>query len=393
MSVLETDIAVAAPRQFGLRIPQVAVLLAIPAAFALLGLVIRYFAYAAAVPDATLSDFADGLCRWECSWYVYMAEQGYHTFPTPGMTAGANWAFFPLMPMVVGAVRLVTGLPTMPLATGVSIAMSYATALIAWPLLGRNLRAYTLFAAYLLCGPWSIYFTTFMTEAAFILLTTGVLLALDRRAYLSAGVAAGLLSATRIVGVFMSIAMLVQLFAEHRRAGGTLKGFVPAVMKRPDAVLGLFLAPLGAFIYMAFLNWWVGDGLAFYHVQRAWSRPSGNPVLFLWEALTNFPTSGWLPSSPQQSALAVLTGFVLIGLLFRRRQWAGATFSLISLVVPLFAGMASVLRFTAALAPLAIYGAKLLARNRIVFAVSLVGFFAADYFVTINWITGALSLV
>src|SRR3569833_2410803 len=179
--------------------------------------------------------------------------------------------------------------------------------------------------------------------------------------------------------------MLVQLFAEHRRAGGTRKGFVPAVMKRPDAVLGLFLAPLGAFIYMAFLNWWVGDGLAFYHVQRAWSRPSGNPVLFLWEALTNFPTSGWLPNSPQQSALAVLTGFVLIGLLFRRRQWAGATFSLISLVVPLFAGMASVLRFTAALAPLAIYGAKLLARNRIVFAVSLVGFFAADYFVTINW--------
>jgi hypothetical protein len=35
----------------------------------------------------------------------------------------------------------------------------------------------------------------------------------------------------------------------------------------------------------------------------------------------------------------------------------------------------------------------LLAQNRIVFAVSLVGFVVADYFVTINWITGALSLV
>jgi len=334
-----------------------------------------------------------GLCQWDCGWYVYMAQHGYHPFPTPAMNAAGNWAFFPLMPMLVGLVRFVTGLPTMPLATGISIAMSFATALLAWPLLGRNLRAYTLFSAYLLAGPWSVYFTTFMTEAAFILLTTGVLVALERRAYLSAGLVAGLLSATRIVGVFMSIAMLVQLFADHRKAGGSLKAFVPAVLKRPDVVLGLLLAPLGAFIYMAFLNWWMGDGLAFYHVQRAWSRPSGNPVVFVWDALTDFPKSGWVPTSSQQLAVAVIVGFVLIGLLLKRRQWAGGTFSLISLTVPLFAGMASTLRFTAALAPLALLGAKLLAHNRIVFAVSLAGFLVADYFVTINWITGALSLV
>ena len=68
-------------------------------------------------------------------------------------------------------------------------------------------------------------------------------------------------------------------------------------------------------------------------------------------------------------------------------------FSLISLTIPLFAGMASTLRFTAALAPLAIEGAKILGANRIVFALPLVGFLVADYFVTTNWITGALSLV
>jgi len=394
MSVLQSDAAViAAPRPIGLRVPLAVTIALIPVAFILIGLVIRYFAYASVVSDETITGFPMGLCRWDCGWYVYMAEHGYHGFPTPGQNAAGNWAFFPLMPMVVGVFRAITHLPTMPLATGISIAMSYATSVLAWPLLGRNLRAYTLFSAYLLAGPFSIYFTTFMTEAAFILLTTGVLLALERKAYLAAGLVAGLLSATRIVGVVMSVAMLVQLFAEHRAANRPLRSFVPDVLKRPDVVLGLLLAPLGAFVYMAFLNWWIGDGLAFLHVQRAWARAYGNPLTFVWDALTDFPKAGLVPTFPQQLAVAVITGYALMGVLAWRRKWAGATFSLISLTIPLFAGMASTLRFTAALAPLAIEGAKILGANRIVFALALLGFLVADYFVTTNWITGALSLV
>jgi len=394
MSVLQSDAAViAAPRPIGLRVPLAVTIALIPVAFILIGLVIRYFAYASVVSDETITGFPMGLCRWDCGWYVYMAEHGYHGFPTPGQNAAGNWAFFPLMPMVVGVFRAITHLPTMPLATGISIAMSYATSVLAWPLLGRNLRAYTLFSAYLLAGPFSIYFTTFMTEAAFILLTTGVLLALERKAYLAAGLVAGLLSATRIVGVVMSVAMLVQLFAEHRAANRPLRSFVPDVLKRPDVVLGLLLAPLGAFVYMAFLNWWIGDGLAFLHVQRAWARAYGNPLTFVWDALTDFPKAGLVPTFPQQLAVAVITGYALMGVLVWRRKWAGATFSLISLTIPLFAGMASTLRFTAALAPLAIEGAKILGANRIVFALALLGFLVADYFVTTNWITGALSLV
>ena len=381
------------PRGLRLRIPLAATLALIPAAFIAVGLVIRYFAYAASVPDASLAGFPMGMCQWDCGWYVYMAEHGYHGFPTPGMNAAGNWAFFPLMPMAVGLVHFIIPIQTMTLATIVSIMMSYATALIAWPLFRQNLRAYTIFAAYLLAGPWSIYFTTFMTEAAFILLTTGVLVALDRRAYLGAGLIAGLLSATRIVGVFMTIAMLAQLFADHRAAGKSLRGFVPAILRRPDIVLGLLLAPLGAFIYMGFLSRWMGDGLAFIHVQRAWSRSYGNPLDFIWQALTSFPKGTWVPTAPEQLAVAVITGFVLIALLLRRREWAGATFSFISLLTPLFAGMASTLRFTSALAPLAIYGSKVLAANRVVFVLTLLGFLVADYYVAQNWITGALSLV
>ena len=392
MTVAQPEI-VAVERSWRLRWPLAATLALIPLAFAFVGLAIRYFGYAMTVSDPSLAGFPDGLCRWDCSWYVHIAEKGYDVFPVATMISGGNWAFFPLMPLLVGAVHAVTTLPTMALATGMSIAMSYATSMIAWPLFNKNLRAYTLFSAYLLAGPWSIYFTTFMTEALFILLTTGVLVALQRRAYLPAGMIAALLSATRIVGVFMSVAMLAQFFAEHRAEGKSVRSFVPALLKRPDVLLGLLLAPLGAFVYMAFLRWWMGDGLAFLHVQRAWARAYGNPLGFIWTALTNFPKDGWIPTSPQQLAVAVITGFVLIGVLAWRRQWAGATFSFISLLVPLFAGMASTLRFTAGLAPLAVLGAQILGRNRVVFVLALLGFFVADYYVACGWITGALSLV
>src|SRR6185312_12214388 len=170
--------------------------------------------------------------------------------------------------------------------------------------------------------------------------TTAALVALERRSYLSAGIAAGLLSATRIVGVFMSIAMAAQLLGDHIAARKPLRSFIPEILRRPDILLGLLLAPMGAFVYMAFLNWWIGDGLAFLHVQRAWARAYGNPLTFVWDALTDFPKAGLVPTFPQQLAVAVITGFVLMGVLLWRRKWAGATFSLIALTIPLFAGMA-----------------------------------------------------
>ena len=84
---------------------------------------------------------------------------------------------------------------------------------------------------------------------------------------------------------------------------------------RPLVPLCLLLAPLGAFVYMAFLNWWIGDGLAFIHVQRAWARAYGSPVTFVWDALTDWPKTGFVPTAAQQLAVAVITGFVLAGLL------------------------------------------------------------------------------
>lgn len=383
--------SVASPARLKLSAPLAVGLIAL--GFMLLGLVVRYAAYAATVEGASLAEFPMGLCRWDCAWYIRIAETGYDPFPVPSGTAAGNWAFFPLMPMLVGGLRWFVTLDTIMVATLVSLTLSWGSAVLAWPLLDRDWRSYMLFCAYMLAGPFSIYFTSFMTEPLFLLLSLGALGALKRRSYLEAGIWAGLASATRMVGAVLALALLVQATVDHRRAGGRWNAFLPALLKRPDIVLGLALAPLGLVAYMAFLNSWIGDGLAFLHVQRAWSRPDGSPLDFIWAGLTSFPTAGWVPTTSQQLGLAVVVAYGLMILLAVRGRWAELSFSLVALTAPLFAGLASMLRFIAASAPLPLLLCQLLGRNRTIFALALAGFVASGYFTSIFWIRGALALV
>ena len=108
----------------------------------------------------------------------------------------------------------------------------------------------------------------------------------------------------------------------------------------------------------------IGDAFAFSHVQRAWARPMGDPFTFVWNALSNFPDTGWLPTVSQQLAIASLAGYVLVGMLVWRHRYGMAIFSTICLTLPLFAGMASMLRFVAGLAPMPLMLAELLSTRR-----------------------------
>lgn len=374
-------------------VPIQAVLVAIPLVAALLGILIRYLGYATVADDDSVGRFLVGMCRWDCEWYVRLAEGGYDPFPTPKMLNAGNWAFFPLYPMMVGALRALTGLQTIVAATGLSIVLSIGAARVAWPLLGKDLRAYTLFSVFLLAGPFSIYFTTFFTEVLFLFLTVCVFAALRQRQFLLAGVLAGLLSATRIVGVFIVFAILWEMWRAHRESGGTWRDFVPAIVLKPDWLLALAVAPIGLFAYMFYLHMIIGDALAFSHVQRAWGRPMGNPVVFIWNALTAMPRDSWIPTPSQHLAVATLVGYGLIVMLILRKRFDMAIYAAIALTLPLFAGMASMLRFVAGLAPMPLMLSELLAKNRWVFAVSLLVFLAAGYGITIAWMKWVISLV
>lgn len=367
--------------------------LLLPLLFVVSGTLIRFFAFRYAQPDTDWTQYFDALCRWDCIWYKRMAETGYDVFPVPARVNAGNWAFFPFYPMLVGLVGKIVPLPTIVLASLMSIATAYAAVVAAWPLLGKNIRAYALYAAFMLSGPVSFYFTTFFTEVMFVLLTTLVFRALGRSDYIGAAVAAAFLSGTRIVGVFTSISIGVQALMDHRKTTGSWKGLIGGLLGQPKLVLAIFISPLGLFGYMAFLHSWIGDGLAFSHTQRAWGRQIANPFTYLWEGLINVPTNGALLSNSQILALAAVAGLIVTGILALRRQWPAVVFCLLCIFIPLAAGLASMLRFMTGMAPLTITVATLLGRNKAVFALSLLALIVGAWFTTLAWLGGNVALV
>lgn len=366
---------------------------AIPLVFVVSGLAIRYAAFASISAEPTFEAYARTLCRWDCSWYVGIAEKGYERFPIANQSNVGRWGFFPLYPMIVGMIGTVFPFPTIVVATITSIACSYAACVVAWPLLEKNVRAYVLYCAFLLSGPFSFHFTTFLTEPLFVLLTSSVFLALKRSNYLAAGLFSALLSATRVVGAFVVFATVIQMFKDYRQQGGAIRSFPVWVFGRPDLLIAILISPAGLFAYILFLYLTVGDGFAFLHVQRAFGRVAGNVFLYLWEGLSAMPTAGWIPAAPQWSAFAALGGLALCGVLAFRKQYGAAVFCAICITLPLITNLASMVRYVVGLAPLTIMLMQLLSASKLTWLAALALFLGACYPMTKAWIGGYLALV
>src|SRR6185369_15936882 len=142
-----------------------------------------------------------------------------------------------------------------------------------------------------------------------------------------AGVLGLLASATRLTGVLLLPSLLVLSWQMYR----TLP-----VRK----VLWLLLIPCGLFSYM-FYTWWMsGDALAFKHASEAWGR---KPTVFFIGPLIRYLMN---PHNVAESwnlhllnAACVLLCFVCIYILVRRREWAFALYTLMSIIPPLSSGV------------------------------------------------------
>src|SRR5690606_5682506 len=117
--------------------------------------------------DTDAAGLADALCRWDCVWYEGIATNGYDSFPVPGERPVGNWAFFPLYPAIVAALAAIVPAPIDALAMVTSSALTIGTCILTWPMIGRDRATYALLCAFLLAGPFSTYFTIFMSEPLF----------------------------------------------------------------------------------------------------------------------------------------------------------------------------------------------------------------------------------
>jgi hypothetical protein len=191
-------------------------------------------------------------------YYLGIAADGYHA---EAIKDGYHdWAFFPLFPVVVRAVSLLT-LGDVALAGVLASNLAFLAALIvlhalAVPYLGRERSVRAL--ALLTLAPGAVAFAMAYSDSLYLLLAAGAFLAGERRRWAVAGLLYGLASLTRLPGVLVGLPLAILL--------------LQSTGWRPDRRLAWLAAgPAALAGFAAWQGSVLGDPLAFLHAQGAWA--------------------------------------------------------------------------------------------------------------------------
>ncbi len=268
------------------------------------------------------------LANWDGKWYSSLAARGYPTFASHLHT---TLGFFPLYPIVVGAVargfaRLELPLPFTQSVYLAGILVSGIGGLVATVLVQRLASGWwgeasgRRAAAFFCVFPGSVVFSMVYAEGLMIPLAAGCILALQRRRWLLAGSLAGLATATEPQALVLVIVCAVAAAREFRRRGW------PQARASLQAPL---LSLSGVLAFSAFLWAWTGTPLATLIAQRhAWhERTDPLALVHLVETLItrivhyNPANSVYNPAGGVAGALLLL---LLLVLLFRRRTTVSA---------------------------------------------------------------------
>jgi len=313
-------------------------------------------------------DWLDIWGVWDTGWFLSILTDGYMSSVSsnPGTPLQANWAFFPLYPMLGAAVSGLTGLS--PFASLLVVSNLCFIAALIWirqeteQLYGAKPANWTVL---LLCViPGSHIFSSAYSEASFLLFVVGTLAMARKGHWLAAGCWAALAVLTRNFGILLLAPMAVYFLQQEIAPSTTMAGRATNLLKvykskrLPSFIVAVLLPCLALIGFMTFLYFRTGDFLAFLTIQMAWGRNADWPFLALFNPffnITQFPLSLW-PS--------VMAGWVAAGLCFAlvwKRQWAHAVFSTIGLTILLTAGILSVFRLVLPIAPLWMMAGNLLA--------------------------------
>lgn len=213
-------------------------------------------------------------CRWDCPWYTNITQNGYMSMPIlydVQHKAQANWAFFPLYPMVS---RLVTW------GLGVKVLTAeFLINIVLWPVViflcckDMELRKITfnkfLFCVFFVLYPFNIWYNFQYSEAIYGVLLMGVIVALRSNKVMLAALLGGFLALSRPTG-FVMVICLAGWWLYQSKDQFSQKSV--AADRLREAALLVFAGGAGLSLFVLHLYYLTGDGFAFAHVQVSWHR-------------------------------------------------------------------------------------------------------------------------
>lgn len=260
----------------------------------------------------------------DAGWYISIAKTGYEHRPFD-TTKQANWAFFPLHPILWMAAAATTGewvwsgmlLSNLLALAGLSLLWHLTSKLTSSD---KAADGAVLFACF---WPTSYFMSLPQTEALFFAMTTLAYLAARSQRWWLAGFAGMLSSATRFNGLFLLPALFLAWWRGERRVADLIK-----------------LAPivLGTLAFMAYLWATTGNPTAFKDIQITWGREPTAP----WVALLDYlhrPLKVAVPWNPKMlHFVMVAIGFCSAVTCWRKGWRDLAVFTLLTLLAPLSTG-------------------------------------------------------
>lgn len=302
------------------------------------------------IVNGTNATFTELVNQWDCKRYNYIVEHGY-TFPNDE-DPQANWAFFPMYPLVCMALRAVTFGMVNAYYIGmfvsnvcVIVASVFSVKLINYGTDRTSYRDSWFPTLFMLVGPYSFYMAGMMTEAMFAMFIALFFYCCKKKKFLLAGLMSAFASATRIVGCILVFALLIEMYRDICPGRVSLSGIkkcVADILKTPRKILSILLCPLGIFSYMAFLYCFCGDAWAFKSVQIAWRDEYYFPIVgVLWKACTG-------QMEPRYTYMGWMCIFFIGTYIYMicKKRYAMGVFGLITLLVPLTSHVMSTCRFT-----------------------------------------------
>jgi hypothetical protein len=294
------------------------------------------------------------LCQFDCLWYQAIIDHGYDLAPNFGPGGplspfahhdgdAANWAFFPLFPVLARWTALILGAPAVVGGYVLSNLAFLAALLLLRQYVARCSTPRTARFVVLVTSfsPASLYLSLPYTEALYMLLMVAVISAAADGRWFIAAIAAASLSATRNLGVTILAPMLLMAIKQY---GWRAVLFVRR--EADQALVAMLLTPAGLAVFMLFLHHTTGDAFAFKNVQIAWHREVGNPFTQLWTAFA----SG--QAYPCACASVAVLGIAASVYLMTQSMFAEALILIAGIGIPLSTGIVSMPRYVLALYPM-----------------------------------------
>lgn len=240
-------------------------------------------------------------------------------------------AYFPGQPLLLRAVHaavgdwVVAGL-LVSLASG-AIAVVALARLADLELPGLGPRA----VLALLLAPFSVFLAAGYSEALFLACALWSWYFARRRVWWAAGLLGALAATTRITGVFLGMALVVEWLVWRRGTRRQVNSCDPQPARQPAALtlLWTLLPWLSTAGYFAWLRWQTGSWTAWQQAQNLyWHRGFAMP----WQALATTWQTATTSRHPAfaftftAEILAVFVGVGLTAVLLAYRRWAEASY-------------------------------------------------------------------